>query len=126
MQPATPSTNSVSHADGRCPMPVDSSQGLALSMAKESLFYLIVLPSVLPPGGRIKDISVPWIFGNDRQDCNLLMLLRLLYDGSDERSSCRHGKGSPEVPAASEAHLSATKSVGRWKLPRTIIRQPSP
>ena len=34
-------------------------------MAKESLFYLIVLPSVLPPGGRIKDFSVPWRVGND-------------------------------------------------------------
>src|SRR5712691_8151375 len=29
-----------------------------LSMAKESLCCLIVLPSVLPPGGRIKDFSV--------------------------------------------------------------------
>src|SRR6266481_5000533 len=65
MQPATPSTNSVSHADGRCPMPVDSSQGVALPMAKESLCCLIVLPSVLPPGGRIKDFSVQWIVGND-------------------------------------------------------------
>jgi hypothetical protein len=35
------------------------------SMAKESLFCLIVLPSVLPPGGRIKDFSVQWICGND-------------------------------------------------------------
>src|SRR5260370_17550660 len=65
MQPATPSTNSVIHADGRCPMPVDSSQGVALPMAKESLCCLIVLPSVLPPGGRIKDFSVQWIVGND-------------------------------------------------------------
>src|SRR4029434_6242057 len=65
MQPATPSTNSVSHADGRCPMPVDSSQGVALPMAKESLCCLIVLPSVLPPGVRIKDFSVLWIVGND-------------------------------------------------------------
>ena len=46
-------------------MPVDSSQDLALSRAKESLCYLIVLPSVLPPGGRIKDFSVQGIFGND-------------------------------------------------------------
>ena len=66
MQPTTPSTNSVIHADGRCPMPVDPSQGLALSMAKESLCWLIVPPSVLPHGGRIKDFSVQWIFGNDR------------------------------------------------------------
>jgi len=73
-------------------MPVDSSQGLALSMAKESLFYLIVLPSVLPLGGRIKDFSVQWIFWNDREDFNLLMLLRFLYDGSDDRSSCSNGK----------------------------------
>src|SRR5258705_10436499 len=65
MQPATPSTNSVIHADGRCPMPVDSSQGVAIPMAKESLCCLIVLPSVLPPGGRIKDFSVQWIVGND-------------------------------------------------------------
>src|SRR6266568_8480875 len=65
MQPATLSTNSVSHADGRCPMPVDSSQGVALSMAKESFVCLIVLPSVLSPGGRIKDFSAPWICGND-------------------------------------------------------------
>jgi putative transposase len=35
-------------------------------MAKESLFCLIVLPSVLSPGGRIKDFSVQWICGNDR------------------------------------------------------------
>ncbi len=34
-------------------------------MAKESLCCLIVLPSVLPPGGRIKDFSVQWIVGND-------------------------------------------------------------
>jgi hypothetical protein len=42
---------------GDVPCQVDSSQGLALSRAKESLRYLIVLPSVLPPGGRIKDFS---------------------------------------------------------------------
>jgi len=34
-------------------------------MAKESFCCLLVLPSVLSPGGRIKDFSVQWICGND-------------------------------------------------------------
>jgi hypothetical protein len=39
-------------------MPGDSSQGLALSMVKESLYCLIVLYSLLPLGGRNKDFSL--------------------------------------------------------------------
>jgi len=46
-------------------MPGDSSQGLALSMVKESLYCLIVLYSLFPLGGRNKDFSVHWICGND-------------------------------------------------------------
>jgi hypothetical protein len=55
MQPATPSTSSVIHADGRRPMPINSSQGLGLSMAKARFYWRIVPSSVFRCGGRIKD-----------------------------------------------------------------------